>query len=387
MSKKGLNITKRKDGRWEARVIYAYDENHRAKYQYLYGKTYAEAKAKKEKAQSEILLHKSYIPKNNLRLRDICVHFLMHKQTAVKESTLIHYKQLINTHIRELWDYRLVDLNSIIIDNYSKKLLSTGRKNGKGLSVKTVRDILGLLRSILRYAVSEKYIAAGILNFAMPRQPISKIAILEKSEQIALESFASSNTNSYKLGILLALYTGLRIGELCALKWTDIDFEQSELHINRTLQRISAGKNRKTEITITEPKTRTSIRTIPLPCFLKELLTAQKHKIRASDTYVLTGTNQYIEPSNYYMRYTRWLRKLKIKHYSFHALRHTFATRCVENGFDIKALSELLGHSDVKITLNRYVHPTMEMKVHYMATLFPLFTQSNDQSKTTNTYI
>ncbi len=380
MSKKGLNITKRKDGRWEARVIYAYDENHRAKYRYLYGKTYAEAKAKKENAQSEILLHKSFIPHNNLRLRDICIYFLVHKQTAVKESTLIHYKQLIHTHISELIEYRLSDLSSLAIENYSKKLLVSGKKDGKGLSVKTVRDVLGLLRSIFKYAVSEKYMSADILNFSMPRQSTTKIQILEKSEQLSLESFALSNTNSYKLGIMLALYTGLRIGELCALKWSDIELEQSVIHINRTLQRISSGRSKKTEILITEPKTQTSIRAIPLPEFLRELLTAQKLKISSNDAYILTGTKKYIEPSNYYMRYTRWLRRLNIKHYSFHALRHTFATRCVENGFDVKALSELLGHADVKITLNRYVHPTMEMKVYYMAGLLPLLSQSNRQS-------
>ncbi len=380
MPKKGLNITKRKDGRWEARIIYAYDEHHKAKYRYLYGKTYAEAKAKKDLAQSEILLHKAYVPDNHLKLKDVIGQFLIHKKNVVKGSTLVHYRNLISTHISELNEYRLSDLNSILIDNYSNRLLECGKRNGKGLSIKTVRDVLSLLRSIFKYAVAQKYMTPDILNFSMPRLPVKSISILNISEQMKLENFATKDSDSYKFGIYLTLYTGLRIGELCALKWSDIDLKQSELHVRHTIQRISGSKKGKTEIVISEPKTHTSIRTIPLPPFIVEFLTVQKLKSN-HDGYVLTGRNKYIEPSNYYMRYTRWLKKLNMCHYSFHTLRHTFATRCVENGFDAKTLSEILGHTDVKITLNRYVHPSKEIKKHYMNTLKPLGLQSKCQSE------
>ncbi len=371
MSRKGLNITKRKDGRWEARVIYTYDENRKAKYRYLYGKTFAEVKHKRENLQSEILLGRDIIPPNDLYLRDICEFFLIHKQITVKRSTLLHYKGLIKSHLSELGSCRLSELSSTVIEKYSHNLLLSGRKDGVGLSVKTVRDVLSLLRSVLKYAVDQKYITADVMNFSIPHQVKKQYSVLEKKEQLALESFALGNIDSYKLGIFLALYTGLRIGELCALCWSDIDLKQSQLSISRTLQRVSGGSGSKTEIVITEPKTKTSIRTIPLPKFLCNMLTALKG---AADTYVLTGTNKYIEPSNYYMRYTRWLKRLDIKHYSFHALRHTFATRCIENGFDVKSLSELLGHADVNITLNRYVHPSMETKIFHMEKLAPIST-------------
>lgn len=131
---------------------------------------------------------------------------------------------------------------------------------------------------------------------------------------------------------------------------------------------------------IGEPKTRTSIRTIPLPSFLLSELTIQKINIRNNNAYVLTGRASPIEPSNYYMKYKRWLKKLDIKSYSFHALRHTFATSCIEKGFDAKSLSEILGHSAVKITLNRYVHPSMELKRQHMEKLTPAQFQSESVS-------
>ncbi len=380
MSRKGENITKRKDGRWEARVIYAYSETGKAKYRYLYARTYTEVKAKKEHALSQIV---QCIPKtspNNYTVSDLASEFLLHKKATVKQSTMAHYENMISPHILVPFGCRkLSSITTSTVEVFAQELLISGKKNGKGLAPKTVKDILAILRSMFKYAASKRYMSADILDFSSPKQIKRDAEVLDKQEQKALESFALNSHDSYKLGVVICLYTGLRIGELCSLKWSDIDFKQSVLYVKRTIQRVSSKGSKKTEIIITEPKTASSIRTIPIPEYLLEKLKEMHSVAQCENAYILTGTMKYIEPSNYYMKYQRWLKKLLISHYSFHALRHTFATRCIESGFDAKSLSEILGHSGVQITMNRYVHPTLELKRQYMDKLIPLF-QSNSGS-------
>ena len=382
MARKGENIVKRKDGRWEARVICNRDENGKAKYRYLYGKTYSEAKAKKEYLISQIIACTPQVPKNTLTLNHLIQLFLSHKSLSVKESTLSHYKNLIQRYIEKpLGGFRLLQISREQIEAFAKQLLTNGKASGDGLSPKSVRDILSILKSMFKYAVTHNYMSSALLNFSMPRLNSREISVLEPSEQKKLETFSIEKEDSYKFGVCLCLYTGLRMGEICSLKWADIDFKQSLLHVSRTIQRITAeGTEKKTKIIITEPKTKTSVRSIPIPAFLLKILTAKKLLIKNENAYVLTGTEKYIEPSNYYMKYKRWLRQLNLPSYSFHALRHTFATRCIEKNFDAKSLSEILGHSDVKITLNRYVHPSMDLKRSHMERLTPVSSQSKSVS-------
>ena len=177
----------------------------------------------------------------------------------------------------------------------------------------------------------------------------------------ALESY----DENVRIGIIFTLYTGIRIGELCGLRWSDIDFDNGYIYIRRTIERIAntdAGRN-KTKVIISEPKTDNSIRIIPMP---NELVGFIKQYHKTDDTYLLTGTCKYTEPHSFYMRYKTFLRKNDLGDYTFHELRHTFATRCVDLGFDIKSLSEILGHSDVRTTMNLYVHPTLQMKKRQM---------------------
>ncbi len=372
MSRKGENITKRKDGRWEARIIYAYDENRKAKYRYLYGKTYAEAKAKKEYAKTKASSLPSETPIYSMTVGELCEEFLLHKYTTVKRSTFAHYKNLLHTYItKNLSALSLSRLNTLFIEQYAQKLLTCGKKDGRGLSPKTVKDVLSLFRSVLQYGIIKYRISADILQFSMPRATPPDISILDKTHQKKLEDFSLQAHDSYAFGIYLCLYTGLRLGELCALRWSDIDLTHGELHVKRTLTRISIHESTKTQILITDPKTPHSIRTIPLPSFLLSILKEQRKAVLYEQAYVLTNALYYTEPSNYYVRYKRWLSKLQLPPHSFHTLRHTFATRCIENGFDSKSLSEILGHADVKITLGRYVHPSKELKRAHMERLSP----------------
>lgn len=186
-----------------------------------------------------------------------------------------------------------------------------------------------------------------------------------------LESLLFGAEDTTSLGILLSMFLGLRIGEVCGLRWGDIDFESQTVKIARTVERIadtSPTAQHRTKVIISEPKTEKSIRTIPLPVFLTEYIQKQR---KANSVYLLSENHHFIEPHCFYLRYKKFLRRNHIPDYTFHALRHTFATRCVEAGFDIKSLAEILGHASVTTTMMFYVHPSMETKRSQMELLSP----------------
>ena len=352
MSRKGESIFKRNDNRYEARYIKGYDKNGKAKYGYVYAKTYNEAKKKR----NEILLNIEKKEKKILgNLKEQINLWLKNQKYSVKESTYAHYVEIINNHIIPYFqDISLKNINKKELIEFNNYLLQQGNKRtGKGLSPKTVKDINVVLQEILKFAD----IHISIKN---PKIDKKKICILTKKEQQILEQYIINNIDSYKLGIMITLYTGLRLGEICALKWKNIDLENRTITINNTILRIKdIDTNNKSKIIINDPKTNSSIREIPINSNLYDLL---KDMYSDSEYYVLTNSTKYIEPRNYYKRYKRILRIINLNNFNFHALRHTFATRCIEVGFDAKSLSEVLGHSNVKTTLSLYVHPTMDTK-------------------------
>lgn len=301
--------------------------------------------------------------------------FLIHQKSMVKESTYAHYCNIINAHIRPvLGTLSLQQFNGSLIEEFAAEKLKNGRKDGKGgLSPKTVKDMLSIIRLSLQYAENNGFVFPNALFFSTPKSTAQSIQVLSADEQRRLESIADGNLDCERFGVRLCLYTGLRIGELCALKWSDIDLENALIQINHTILRIQntdEDANSKTKILITSPKTKAGKRQIPLPSFLLEAMLLRKQYIHpAEDDYFLTGTSHYIEPSDYYKKYKRWLQACALPNYSFHALRHTFATRCIECGFDPKSLSEILGHASVNITLNLYVHPSMKLKRCHMEKL------------------
>ena len=372
MSKRGENITKRKDGRWEARYIKGY-VNGKAVYGYLYGKSYAEAKQKKEDA---LRASKELSPtKRTETFNDLLDCFLLQKKYCVKESTYSHYCNLIERHIRtELGALRLCDLSAYTIERYADEKLSNGKVNSTdGLSPKTVKDLLTLIKSVLKYGITKGLIPSNVISFSSPKVFKKDIEILSKDEQETLEKSTICADNLH-FGIYLCLYTGMRIGEVCALQWKDIDLINSTISINKTIQRISnhdgQAEIKKTKIVIASPKSLASKRTIPLPHMLCEQLSRRKQMYCSGSSYFLTDSERFIEPRNYYARYKEVLYNCGLSQYTFHALRHTFATRCIEIGFDPKVLSEILGHTDVKITLDRYVHPSLDRKRTCMELLF-----------------
>ena len=280
-----------------------------------------------------------------------------------KYSTYIKYLRLYEFHIRDaLEQAKISDISNAYIN---EKLFST--EMGKNVSVNTRHSIVVVINQILQYA-NEYYACPEIrLSVKSKRAQNRRIEIINHSEQAMLLKYLSQNMDLSKAGIILCISTGLRLGEICSLKWEDIDLEQMIIHIKRTVQRIACpGAGTKTSLMITPPKSIFSAREIPISKEI-ELLLKQMSKMQTG-VYILGG-NMPLEPRTYQKRFKKYLRDISIKEYNFHTIRHTFATNCIDSGMDVKSLSEILGHSDVKITLNRYVHPTMETKRKHIAAL------------------
>lgn len=302
--------------------------------------------------------------KNKLLYKDWIWDWLSYKKDYIKESTYANYSNIISNHIApDLGKYYLKDLNNKIIQEFLLKKYKIGRlDNLGGLSSKTIRDIVAIIKSSLKFAMKEDLISNFNLDFIYPKiSSKDKIYTISKQDQDKLIDYILKNQSSKNFGILLTLYSGIRIGELCALQWKDIDFKNNILNINKTLQRVYIKDKQinKSKLIITNPKTHNAEREIPLnKDFAKEL---KKFKTDNED-YILSGSRKWIEPRTYRRFFARTLEKAKIDKINFHGLRHTFATNCIKLGVDYKTVSELLGHATVNITLNLYVHPQMSQK-------------------------
>ncbi len=370
MSRKGENIFKRKDGRWEGRYIKEHIGN-KAVYGYVYGRTYKDVKKKKQDAINNIssCSYETRGFKETPTFEVICYLWLENLKSIRKDSTIVKYQSQLEKHILPILGSMKID--SIYNDNiitFINYLLSK-----KKLAPKTTLDILSRIKSIRKYAINLGY----SVNFQTDCVTIScvhkDIRVLSFLEEKILVDYLCTEQNLTNLGILICLFTGIRIGELCALRWSDISLAEQELQISRTMQRlknINGDTTPKTYITISDPKSKHSIRKVPIPDIIMNLL----RKAYINEGYLLTGsTYKYIEPRTMENRFKTILRKCGIKDANFHTLRHSYATRCIEAGVDVKVLSEMLGHANVNITLNRYIHPTMQFKHENVKKLSELF--------------
>lgn len=370
MARKGENIFKRKDGRWEARVL-EYHENGSKAYRSLYGKSYTEVKAKKEEYYG--VTRRSAVPaaKKLTTFAYLSESWLNVIKGTIKESSYTRYYRNVHKYlVPAIGKHAISGINSTLVGRMKDEMLSCGGKRSKGLSEKTVSDIFSTLKMILLHASEQGYPAMNIAFLHNPRRKKKEAAVIPRETVESLEETLLNSAENICLGILLTLHTGIRNGELCGLRWGDFNFRSSIVQIHRTVERIADLNpltGRKTKIIISEPKTDTSRREIPIPNALCRYL--KEHRGKDSH-YLLTGTDKPSEPHTLYIRYKRFLKRNGFGEYTFHALRHTFATRGIESGFDAKSLSEILGHSDVTTTLRCYVHPSMEQKRKQMENLF-----------------
>lgn len=289
--------------------------------------------------------------------KEIATLWIEEKKSFVKKSTLSIYTLNLEKHIFVRFGNRKKITESEV-------QLFVMEKHASGLSASTVKDLVTLMKTVMNYGQRKGWTAytGWSVRFPQGRQK-GEARVFTVAEQKRLMKHLNGNFSFRNLGLLICLNTGMRIGEICALKWSDIDTDTGIFYIRRTIERIYAAEQelRRTEIVIDNPKTSNSQREIPISKNLARILRPLK-KIVNTDYYVISNSAAPLEPHTYRCYYNNLIRSLMLPHLKFHCLRHTFATRCIESGCDYKTVSTLLGHSSVGITMNIYVHPNLEQK-------------------------
>lgn len=353
MPRRGENIYKRKDGRWEGRYIADRKPDGRARYRSVYGATYSEVRQKLTVQREET--QKRQLRGCAMTVKELLNHW-QKENTRIKPTSRERYRALIQQHIMpELGERRACDLTEEVLNGFVDRKLKSGRLDGKGgLAPKTVSDICAIVRSALKLA-RQKFRYAGEEKIRAPAMKQRIVETFSQWESSRISAAILQKISIDRIAYLLCLETGIRLGEICALQWSDIDFSSGLLYIRRTAYRINYGG--RTELVIQAPKSDCSKRVVPLTAKMLSLL----HPLKASG-YLLTGNDRAMEPRTLQYRFRSFLKALGIPTRNFHILRHSFATRCIERGMDAKTLSEILGHANVKTTLQMYTHPSMQAK-------------------------
>lgn len=359
MSKWGENIHKRKDGRWEGRVKTHNEITGVTKVKSLYGKSRSEVKDK-IKAYLSDPANQSH-SKAECTFEELLNLWLNANRIRLKGGTISTYYSVIHTHIiPKLGRIPACSLDVEMINSYLAKELEQGRQYGEGgLSPSYVRTIMLVIKAALHYGVENGFCPPVAGKICKPTIYKKDIRILTVAEQRQLEERLHAASDELRTGIFLSLYAGLRLGEICALSWDDVDLKDRIIHVRHTTARVM-GKDNKSAYAIDTPKTGNSHRDIPIVSLLYDVLLQRRRN--STFDYVVSNRNGFLNPRNFEHMYRRIMKELCLCDVNFHALRHTFATRCIEAGVDVKSLSEILGHSNAATTLNTYVHPSMELK-------------------------
>lgn len=291
--------------------------------------------------------------------------WLLTKKITVKYSSYCKYENIIRNYIDPYLEKNPIEeLTELKIIHYIDELINVMK-----LSTSMIHSIKYILKSIYKYGERTqelKTIEFDVIKFnhkSKIKEP------LNKDEEIILWNYCINNQKRISLAMSLGLYAGLRIGEICALKWEDINFEQSTISINKTVQRLkSENEQHKTKLYILEPKSTSSIRSVIIPEFLKDYLS--KYNNQDTDCYILTNTSKTIDPRTIQKQFKKICKEYDINA-TFHTLRHTYATNCIKTDIDIKTVSETLGHANVNITLNRYVHTSFDFKKQQINKIVP----------------
>ena len=360
--KRGENIYFRKDLRWEGRYVVGKKANGKTKYKSVYGHSYQEVREKLYplKVKYQIILREqgqvtiSFYEWGYLWLQDV--------QEGIKQSTYANYKyKLVQYVLSEIGEYSLNELN----EDVAEKLLESLKQRGFAPSM--IRAVFRITKQCANLAVQKKLIKENPFSMIkLPKVVKTKNQALTKEEQKDLETVASEEKKGRGIPVLLALHAGLRIGEIAALTWDDLDFKNNMIHVHSTYQRVfSVLENHKTELIFTDSKTTSSVREVPMSATLKNVLLQQKQE--SAGKYVVSSTDKPMEPRllTYHFHHIRQAAGLPEIH--FHQLRHTFATRCLENNGDIMSVSALMGHSSTQMTLDTYASSTLEQRILVVA--------------------
>lgn len=278
---------------------------------------------------------------------------------TIKIRTYNRYKSICELHlIKDLGEYELEELKPNVLQDFLLK------KIDGNYSTNTIKGIVSVLKQALRLAITLEFVDKEYCSdLKMSSSEEKEISVFTKKEQQVIESFCLNHKKSNYIGIVICLYTGIRLGELLALTWDDIDFNSNLLTINKTS--YSAKVDGKTQIIVDKPKTKKSNRVIPIPNQLVKLLRVIKKE--SNSKYVITTRNSGMVGNRSYQRTFKFiLKKVNVPYRNFHSLRHTFATNAIELGMDVKTLAEILGHTNAMITLNRYSHSLLNYKIEMM---------------------
>ncbi len=357
MSRRGENIYKRKDGRWEGRI-----SKPDGKYQSLYAKSYREVK---EKMRLFIEEKSSFHARQGLRKREVDETFVCWLENSVfarvKPSTYESYYYCVQKYIRPFFQQQ--GNNQITEDTVTCFVKSM--KDNHALSDASKKKVLSVFKIALKEILRNTPNSLNIIELVrLPKPKVKEVQVFSLKEQQLIEHMAIQSEDKRAMAIVLCFYTGLRLGELCALKWSDIDIETGILSISRTVTRIKnfGSSDCKSSLVVGTPKSSTSIRKIPLPDFMIKEIKENDYCNIYKNCYMFSGKEEPLDPRICQNIYKKLLSKNQLTDRKFHTLRHTFATRALELGVDIKTLSEILGHSNVSITLNIYTHSHMEQK-------------------------
>lgn len=382
------HIRERKDGRWEG--IYYYQGKPKS----IYGKSHTEVRKRLDLIKAD-MERGSYLVPTKLTLEDWLQYWLKeYAYTVVRPSTYVNYEGSCRNHIIPmLGKEKLLTLSSDCIQAFIKSKQKTGRADGKpgGLSGKTLLNIYNTLHSALDQAVQARKIPFNpILGVKRPAVDEVEMRVFDLEEQERMASAAYAVPELHAFGIVFALATGLRIGEVCGLKWNDISSRDRLFKVRRTINRLpiideNGNVLSKTEIVIGPPKTKKGRRTIVIfPELWNDLMWYQQQQEQlksATPNYVDEGYvfannyGSYLEPHTFADLFGRVCKLAKVEDAHFHTTRHTFATRALEQGMDIKVLSELLGHESAKTTLDRYGHVLQSHKIESMNKMRSIYTQ------------
>lgn len=316
-------------------------------------------------------------------------YWLEKKKYEVRESTYANYINLfVNNIIPFLGDIPFDKFNNQLIQSFVYWCKDKGGKNGNGMSEHYIRDVLNLVKSVIKDGQSENIFP----EFIFKQIKIPKTLQIETTKKVYTEKeykkiidYILKNISPRSIGILLGIYTGMRIGEICALQFKDINFDENTISVNKTLQRIynSLDEIEPSKIVITPTKTQNSIRTIPIPSHIIDILKAIKEN---DEFYVISNKKNFIEPRTYRKFYVKFMNQAGVEPIKFHALRHTFASINIENGVDVKTISDILGHSDISITLKTYTHTSEKAKQKAIEKFNSMFNNQKEKINFTSKY-
>lgn len=352
MPKAGDYVYQRKNGTWEARYVKEISPDGKKKYGSVYASTCKEAKEKRQAKQEYYLLNPPpLVCASKLTIEHLAQEWLFVNQMRLKPSTYQKYEGFCKKHIIPMiGTQRAAYITTAQIQAFAMN------RSASGLKASTVNSILTFLHTLFKHA--QRHYKLAIPEIVYLSYEYKEMRVLSIREQKVFVAYLTVDMDIFKVGVLLALYTGLRIGEICALRWVDI--RDGCIYVQKTMQRLKYKDKKGTYIYVGQPKTKKSIRVIPIPSFLVSYI----ESFRNNDQEYFLGTEKkpIVEPRLMQLHFKQFIQETEIEKATFHSLRHTFATRCVECGVDVKTLSELLGHANVQVTLNRYVHSSIDLK-------------------------